>query len=219
MFFITGSIVLDDYLSYLGEVNRRSKNTINVYQVDIRLLFLHVYNIRFNCKRDDCTYTDIEYIRLSKINDIPSFIQYCQDERKFTVQLVSLNLSDVNAYELTFIRKNCKQRSVFLTKAVKHSIDQWLSIRETYVPKYEALFISKRYGTRLGIRGIQTLVKKIILKARLNDNISSPNRLRNTSASLLYRYGNVDVNFLSDIQQVQSAINTNTLASIHNHTI
>ena len=308
---VTGSKVLDDYLSYLKVIKGRSENTIAEYRVDIRLLFLYIYRMRFNSIRFDCSFADIDFIKSISIDDVYSFVRYCQEERKCSIQtcgrkiiairqfwiylkkkahlidenymeelevpkipqrlpkylslddsirlliqaessvrnycivtlflncalrlseLASLNLSNIDTDKLTIIGKGDKQRIVYLNPAAKQAIDQWLSMRIEYKPQCDALFISKRDGTRLGNRGIQLVVKKLIINAGLNQNVSSPHKLRHSSATLLYRYGKVDLNSLreilghvslsttqvylhSDAQQLQAAINSNPLSSMIN---
>ena len=151
-------------------------------------------------------------------------------------ELASLNLSNIETDKLTIIGKGDKQRSVYLNLAAKQAIDQWLSVRDEYKPKCDALFIGIRDGKRLGTRGIQMVVKKLILAAGLDRNISSPHKLRHSAATLLYRYGKVDLNALreilghvslsttqvylhSDAQQLQAAINSNPLSSIVNRSV
>jgi len=152
---ITGSTVLDDYLTYLRVIKGRSEYTIAEYRVDIRLLFLHVYQLRFNKQNTDCSFADIEFIKSITINDVYSFIRYCQEGRKCTIQTCGRKIIAIRQF--------------------------WL----------------------------------------------------HTSATLLYRYGKVDLNALreilghvslsttqiylhSDPQQLQSAMNSNPLSSMIN---
>lgn len=91
-----------------------------------------------------------------------------------------------------------------------------------------ALFIS-RNRTRLTTRSIQNVVKKYILEAGINPEGLSTHKLRHTAATLMYKYGRVDIRSLQQIlghesiatteiythvddSQLQAAVNANPLA-------
>jgi len=92
-------------------------------------------------------------------------------------ELVSLNVQQITSETVTVIGKGQKERQVYLTSAAKTAIHAWLSERESYNPKDEALFISNR-GTRLTTRAVQILLKKAVIKAGLPSDVS-PHKLRN----------------------------------------
>ena len=96
-------------------------------------------------------------------------------------------------------------------------------------PQVDALFITKQ-GTRVTSRGVQDIVKKY-LKSRFAERNLSTHKLRHTAATILHRYGHVDVRTLQvllgheslnttqiytsiDNEQLQSAVNSNPLASM-----
>lgn len=95
-----------------------------------------------------------------------------------------------------------------------------------------ALFVS-RLHTRLSTHGIQNVVKKYVQAAGLDDSIISAHKLRHTAATLMHKYGKVDIRALQQIlghesiattqiythvdeQQIQSAVNSNPLALMFN---
>ena len=143
-----------------------------------------------------------------------------------------LNQVHVKQHVLRISGKGDKERQIFLTPAAKNAVNEWLNERKNYNPKDNALFISKR-GSRLTTRAIQVVIKNAVEKAGLSHDIT-PHKLRHTAATLLYRYGGVDIRALKEIlgheslnttqiythiddQQLQSAVNTNPLAGIVNH--
>lgn len=147
-------------------------------------------------------------------------------------ELTNLNVEQISAESVTVIGKGDKERQIFLTPAAKNAVNEWLNERKNYNPKDNALFISKR-GSRLTTRAIQVVIKNAVEKAGLSHDIT-PHKLRHTAATLLYRYGGVDIRALKEIlgheslnttqiythiddQQLQSAVNTNPLAGIVNH--
>jgi len=92
----------------------------------------------------------------------------------------------------------------------------------------DALFIS-RNGGRLTTRAIQNVVKKHIVAAGLNSKGLSTHKLRHTAATLMHKYGRVDIRSLQqllghesiatteiythvDDGPLQTAINANPLA-------
>lgn len=113
-------------------------------------------------------------------------------------ELVDLNVDQVNAEALTIIGKGDKQRQVYMNPACKTAISIWLTERDKkYHPKDEALFISRR-GTRISTRSVQILLKKTVIEAGLSPDIT-PHKLRHTAATLMYRYGHVDIKALKEI--------------------
>lgn len=115
-----------------------------------------------------------------------------------------------------------------MTPAVKQSLSQWLLIRAGMSVSTDALFVS-RNGGRLTSRAIQNAVKKHIAAAGINPNGLSTHKLRHTAATLMYKYGHVDIRSLQqllghesiattevythvDEGQLQAAVNSNPLA-------
>ncbi|TEB12289.1 Tyrosine recombinase XerC [Pelotomaculum sp. FP] len=94
----------------------------------------------------------------------------------------------------------------------------------------DALFIS-RNNKRMTTRAIQNVVKKYVIASGLDPKSISTHKLRHTSATLMYKYGRVDIRSLQHIlghesvatteiythideHQLQSAVNSNPLAMI-----
>lgn len=148
-------------------------------------------------------------------------------------ELVSLNLTDViqNNSTLRILGKGNKERIVYLNQACLDSIQYYLAVRpKDDVKDRNALFLSNR-GTRISPKTVQHIVKKYLEKIGLGGPGYSVHKLRHTAATLMYRYGNVDIRVLQDIlghanlgtteiythtssNQMEAAINSNPLANI-----
>ncbi len=148
-------------------------------------------------------------------------------------ELVSINISDVirNNSTIRILGKGNKERIVYLNQACLESIDSYLAVRpKDGVIDRDALFLSER-RTRISPKTVQYIVKKYLAKIGLSGPGYSVHKLRHTAATLMYRYGNVDIRVLQDIlghanlgtteiythtssSQMEDAINSNPLAKV-----
>ena len=148
-------------------------------------------------------------------------------------ELVGINISDVlrNNDTLRIFGKGSKERIVYLNQACREAIDRYLAVRpKDGVIDRDALFISNR-GTRIKPITVEVMVKKYLEKIGLGGPGYSVHKLRHTAATLMYRYGNVDIRVLQDIlghenlgtteiythtssSQMEDAINANPLAKV-----
>ncbi|MCB2312816.1 tyrosine recombinase XerC [Clostridium tagluense] len=118
-------------------------------------------------------------------------------------ELCSINISDMKNDTLSIIGKGNKERTIYLNKASLKAIYKYLPIRNADLEKIhpedkDALFISGKFG-RINKRTVERIVKKHIGNAGLNKNKYTPHKLRHTSATLMYKYGNVDIRSLQEI--------------------
>lgn len=115
-------------------------------------------------------------------------------------ELVSINLSDVNKDSFNIIGKGNKERTVYLTKNCLELINSYIIIRSSYLKddKVNALFISTR-KKRISNRAVQATIDKYLEKAGFDTTIYSTHKLRHTAATLMYKYGDVDIRALKDI--------------------
>lgn len=148
-------------------------------------------------------------------------------------ELVGINISDVihNNSTIRILGKGNKERIVYLNQACLEAIDSYLAVRpKDGVIDRNALFLSNR-KTRISPKTVQFLVKKYLDKIGLSGPGYSVHKLRHTAATLMYRYGNVDIRVLQDIlghanlgtteiythtssSQMEEAINSNPLAKV-----
>ena len=148
-------------------------------------------------------------------------------------ELVAINIRDViqNNSTLRIIGKGNKERIVYLNQACMDAIQSYLAMRpKDGVKDRDALFLSSR-KTRISPKTVQFLVKKYLNKIGLSGPGYSVHKLRHTAATLMYRYGDVDIRVLQDIlghanlgtteiythtssSQMEEAINANPLAHV-----
>lgn len=109
---------------------------------------------------------------------------------------------------LTVIGKGNKERTIFLNESCIEAIRDYLSVRPTIIIRdNKALFISKR-KQRMSNRAIQHMIERYLKKAGLDTNVYSTHKLRHTAATLMYKYGNVDIRALQEILGHESVSTT-----------
>lgn len=123
-------------------------------------------------------------------------------------ELVGINLSNIKNDTLTVIGKGDKERSIPLNNACLQAIDAYLKVRPVNGNKDKnALFISKR-NQRISKESVQKIVKKYIKEAGLDPQRYSTHKLRHTAATLMYKYGKVDIRALQELLGHQSIATT-----------
>ena len=146
-------------------------------------------------------------------------------------ELVNINISDIHSDRLVVTGKGNKQRTIYLNDACLSAIKNYMEVRpKDNVIDRRALFLSKQ-KTRISNNMVYRMIKKNIERAGLDPNIYSPHKLRHTAATLMYKYGNVDVRALQEIlghehlsttqiythideEQLRDAVDKNPLANI-----
>lgn len=150
-------------------------------------------------------------------------------------ELVNINIKDIdfNECKLNVIGKGNKERTIYLNKACMKAIEDYLSVRPKDRIKSDsrdALFLSER-RERISNRTVQYTVKQELKKAGLDTNKYSVHKLRHTAATLMYKYGNVDIRALQELlghesiatteiythvdnEQVRNAVESNPLAEV-----
>lgn len=118
-------------------------------------------------------------------------------------ELCGIDISRIKGDTLTVLGKGDKERTIYLNKACLNTIENYLKVRsldanKILVSDKDALFISKNY-TRINKRSVERLVKKYVEKAGLENEKYTPHKLRHTAATLMYKYGNVDIRSLQKI--------------------
>ena len=126
-------------------------------------------------------------------------------------ELQKIKLTDIKDDRLQVTGKGNKQRQLFLNAVTLDAVKDYLAVRPA--KDTNKLFLSQK-GAELSIPGIQYIVKNLFRKAGLDATALSTHKLRHTAATLMYRYGNVDVKTL---QSVLGHENLNT-TEIYTHT-
>ncbi len=117
-------------------------------------------------------------------------------------ELAGININAIKGDKLVVIGKGNKERTIYLNKACLDAINNYIDNER---PKdgiktmhKNALFIS-RNKQRISVKTIQHVVKMHMEAAGLDTSKYSVHKLRHTAATLMYRYGNVDVRVLQEI--------------------
>jgi integrase/recombinase XerD len=114
-------------------------------------------------------------------------------------ELVGINISNIKGSVLTVIGKGNKERSIPLNQASIKAIEDYMKVRPVNgVRDRNALFLSSR-RQRISKESVQKIVKKYIRAAGLDPDRYSTHKLRHTAATLMYKYGNVDIRSLQEL--------------------
>ncbi|NJD01453.1 MAG: tyrosine recombinase XerC [Ruminiclostridium sp.] len=123
-------------------------------------------------------------------------------------ELVGINLNNIKDNNLTVIGKGDKERTIPLNNACFQAIQAYMPLRPVNgVKERNALFLSKR-KLRISKESVQKIVKKYIRDAGLDPQRYSTHKLRHTAATLMYRYGNVDIRTLQELLGHESIATT-----------
>lgn len=148
-------------------------------------------------------------------------------------ELCNIEIEKIKGDTLTIIGKGNKERTVYLNEASIAAIENYLKNRNDLKATEEAkkyLFLSSKYRP-INKRSVEILVKKHIENAGFKDQNYTPHKLRHTAATLMYKYGNVDIRSLQNIlghenisttqiythvddETLREAVKTNPLANI-----
>ena len=152
-------------------------------------------------------------------------------------ELVGININNIKENNmkgktLTVIGKGDKERSIPLNKACIDALESYMKVRPANGLKDKnALFISER-RRRISKESVQKIVKKYIKAAGLDPERYSTHKLRHTAATLMYKYGNVDIRALQELlghasisttqiythldsKQLKNAVDSNPLANFN----
>lgn len=117
-------------------------------------------------------------------------------------EMAGINLKDIHEDKLTVFGKGAKERTIYLNPACVKAISDYIEKERpkdnVKSPHKDALFLS-RLNQRISVKTIQYIVKKHLDAAGLDTSKYSVHKLRHTAATLMYRYGHVDVRVLQEI--------------------
>lgn len=153
-------------------------------------------------------------------------------------ELVGINLKDLDFEDcqMTVIGKGNKERTIYLNKACIKAIKNYLAVRPKDCIKKDskdsdkALFLSER-RQRISKRTVQSIIYKELKLAGIDSDKYSVHKLRHTAATLMYRYGGVDIRALQELlghesistteiythvshEQARNAVESNPLANL-----
>lgn len=138
-------------------------------------------------------------------------------------ELVNINIKDIDFSEnkLNVIGKGNKERTIYLNKACVNAINTYLADRPREGVKFDsrdALFLSEQ-RRRISNRTVQYVVKEEMRIAGIDANKYSVHKLRHTAATLMYKYGNVDIRALQELLGHESISTTEIYTHVDNEQI
>jgi site-specific recombinase XerD len=116
-------------------------------------------------------------------------------------ELCSIQIDKIREDTLTIIGKGNKERTVYLNDACLKALANYLNARDdskALLENKKFLFLSSR-NVPINKRTVEIMIKKHITNAGLTDDKYTPHKLRHTAATLMYKYGNVDIRSLQSI--------------------
>ncbi len=123
-------------------------------------------------------------------------------------ELRNIDLSDISDDTLRVVGKGNKERTIYLNDACLRALEDYYPVRDTMKKKdKEALFLSSR-GTRISAPMIQNIIKRLFTASGIDASSYSVHKLRHTCATLMYKYGQVDIRTLQAILGHQSVATT-----------
>lgn len=234
---MVSKVTINDLYEYMAYVNSDRSNSASSRARKVSCLktfYKYLYN-KVNLIEDDPTVNlDAPKIgkRLPKYLDLDSSLKLLKaadeygNKRDFCMltlllncglrvsELVGINIRDIRNDVLNVIGKGDKERTLYLNDACRDALKNYLEARpKDGVRDREALFLNKDLY-RISPRGVQNIVKKYLELAGLDSTKYSTHKLRHTAATLMYKYGNVDVLAL---QQILGHANLST-TQIYTHT-
>lgn len=131
-------------------------------------------------------------------------------------ELTSIDIDKIKPdRSISIIGKGNKERIIFLNEATAVAMDDYLAIRPKDGKDPKALFISKQKN-RMSNRAVQHMIDRYLEKAGLDTSVYSTHKLRHTAATLMYKYGNVDIRALQEILGHESVSTTQIYTHIDN---
>ena len=129
----------------------------------------------------------------------------------------------LSSSEKDVIGKGNKERAIYLNKACIDAINKYLSVRPTNAKKDsknsdKALFLSG-YRQRISKRTVENIVSKELQNAGLDTTKYSTHKLRHTAATLMYKYGQVDIRALQELLGHQSISTTEIYTHVDNEQV
>lgn len=251
------TVTLEDtynYLFYLTNVKKCGAATKNRKMCSIRGFFKYLVNKKGymernpveNLESSSLPHTLPKYLSLEECTELLRSVDGKHAKRDYAAlvlflncgmrlsELVSINLSDIGGDFITITGKGNKQRSLYLNDACKAAINDYITNERPFNgltdDARKALFVSQK-GTRMTPRAIQMAVDKRLAQAGLSEKNYSTHKLRHTAATMMHKYGGVDIRVLQDIlghenlgttqiythidsEQIKEAVQSNPVAKI-----
>ena len=139
-------------------------------------------------------------------------------------ELININISDIDFEnnKLNVIGKGNKERTIYLNNDCMKAIKSYLAVRPRDGVKFnsrDALFLSEQ-KQRISRRTVQYIVKNELKLAGIEKSDKySVHKLRHTAATLMYKYGQVDIRALQELLGHESISTTEIYTHVDNEQI
>lgn len=243
------SITLQDMYAYIAFKDRVDSNgsAAKFRKVaSIRAFYKYLYE-KIKVVSNNPSY-ELEYPKLDKrlpiyltLNDATKLLETVETEknvflkkRDFAIMMVFLNcglrLSELVSLDVDSIHddnsasvvgKGNKERIIFLNEATIGAINDYLTVRpaESLINDKDkkALFLSQQ-NNRISNRAVQHMIEKRVKEAGLSSDYTV-HKLRHTAATLMYKYGDVDILTLKEVLGHSNVATTQIYTHLDNEII
>lgn len=236
------TITLSDLYEFLSFVNRYKKNAAPARARKVASLrsFFHYVTSKAGILKENPA-ADLEtpklkktqprYLTLEESRKLVGVVSQTMNERDICIitlflncgvrlsELVNINISDIHGDSIRILGKGNKERFIYLNAPCTTALQNYLRARPVDgVIDRDALFISKQ-KRRISTKMVGVIVKKYIEQSGLDPTKYSPHKLRHTAATLMHRYGHVDVRILQEILGHQNLSTTQIYTHLENEQI
>ena len=204
------------FIAFCDKTLKNSNNTKRKKAIAIRVFFEYLHKTKKLI--DENPAEDLKpvkakeslpvYLSLNEANKLLESIDGTNKERDYCMitlflncgmrlsELINIDTDDIRDDILTVIGKGDKPRTIYLNEMCLDALEEYLNVRPN--ADTNALFLSNR-KKRISKRTVQNLIKKYTKKAGLDSDKISIHKLRHTSATLLYKHGNIDIRTIQKI--------------------
>ncbi|AOR23616.1 tyrosine recombinase XerC [Clostridium taeniosporum] len=136
-------------------------------------------------------------------------------------ELCGIYIEKIRNDTLTIIGKGNKERTVYLNEACLKSIENYMKVRDDSkaLPENKKFLFLSSHNKPINQRTVEIMIKKHIKNAGLTDGKYTPHKLRHTAATLMYKYGDVDIRSLQNILGHENISTTQIYTHIDDETL
>lgn len=220
---LLNAVELPDIYAFLAESASRRDNTDSTRKrktASIRALYHYMAVMKKSTGPDPTMELEIPkvkrrdpvYLTLDEAKSLLNAVSGRNYERDYAIitlflncgmrlsELTNLRLKDIQDETLHIVGKGNKERDILLNDACVNALNRYLEVRPTKEDGVEDdhVFLSNR-GKGISQRMVETMIKKNIQRAGLDDTKVSVHKLRHTAATLMHKYGEIDIRTLQKV--------------------
>lgn len=227
---------IHSYLTFLDKEKRNSVNTRARKIASLRSFFKYACNIRkiMSSNPTELLESPTKKIRnpiyltleeclklLETIKEVKNDFIRKRDYAIITIflncglrlsELTNIDVDNIKIDKLEIIGKGNKQRIIYLNESCIEAIEDYIAIRP--INGERALFLSNR-KKRMSNRAVQHRIDHYLELAGFDTTVYSTHKLRHTAATLMYKYGGVDMKILQEILGHESISTTQIYTHIN----